>query len=107
MAELRVQTEVSRLLAHRVAWMQSRDLVPNYEASMAKMFGSDVGQRVAQEGANLDGMYGQLASDEPIAPLDGALSFRYLDSLRLTIGQGTGEIQRNVIATRGLGLPRG
>jgi alkylation response protein AidB-like acyl-CoA dehydrogenase len=107
MAELRIQTEVSRLLAHRVAWMQSQDLVPNYEASMAKMFGSDVGQRVAQEGANLDGMYGQLAPGEPSAPLDGALAFRYLDSLRLTIGQGTGEIQRNVIATRGLGLPRG
>jgi alkylation response protein AidB-like acyl-CoA dehydrogenase len=107
MAELRVQTEISRLLAHRVAWMQSKDLVPNYEASMAKMFGSDVGQSVAQFGANLDGMNGQLASDEPSAPLDGALSFRYLDSVRLTIGQGTGEIQRNVIATRGLGLPRG
>ncbi|MGE3076087.1 MAG: acyl-CoA dehydrogenase family protein [Dehalococcoidia bacterium] len=107
LAEMRVQTEVSRLLAHRVAWMQSQGLVPNYEASMAKMFGSDVGQSVARLGANLDGMHGQLAPDEPGAPLDGALSFRYLDSVRLTIGQGTGEIQRNVIATRGLGLPRG
>ncbi len=60
MAELRVETEISRLLAHRVAWMQSQDLVPNYEASMAKMFGSDVGQSVARLGANIDGMHGQL-----------------------------------------------
>ena len=74
---------------------------------MAKMFGSDIGQRVALAGVNAAQMYGQLASDEPAAPLDGAISNRYLDSIRLTIGQGTGEIQRNVIATRGLGLPRG
>ncbi len=106
-AELRIQVEVCRLLAYRVAWMQGNGLVPNREASMAKMFGSDIGQRVAWAGVNAAKLYGQLASDEHSAPLDGALTFRYLDSIRLTIGQGTGEIHRNVIATRGLGLPRG
>ena len=106
-SELRIATEVSRLLAYRVAWMQGRGLVPNHEASMAKMYGSDVGQWVAQLGANIAGLGGQLYRDEPHAPLGGMPAFRYLDSMRLTIGQGTGEIQRNIIATRGLGLPRG
>jgi alkylation response protein AidB-like acyl-CoA dehydrogenase len=106
-AELRIQVEISRLLAYRVAWMQGNNLVPNHEASMAKLFSSDVGQRAAWAGANASKMYGQLGSDEPAAPFDGALTHRYLDSIRLTIGRGTGEIQRNVVATRGLGLPRG
>ena len=106
-AELRVAVEVSRLLAYRVAWMQSRSLVPNHEASMAKMYSSDVGQWVAQLVCNAAGLEGQLRPEEPRAPKGGAPVFRYMDAVRLTIGQGTGEIQRNVIATRGLGLPRG
>jgi len=106
-AELRVAVEVARLLAYRVAWMQAHSLVPNHEASIAKMLASDVGQAVAQLVVNAAGLAGQLTPDEPRAPLNGALAFRYTDSVRLTIGQGTGEIQRNVIDTRELGLPRG
>ncbi|MCK9486070.1 MAG: acyl-CoA dehydrogenase family protein [Dehalococcoidia bacterium] len=106
-AELRVAVEVSRLLSYRVAWMQSRALVPNHEASMTKMYASDVGQWVAQLVVNAAGLAGNLRPEEPRAPQGGAPAMRYMDSVRLTIGQGTGEIQRNVIATRGLGLPRG
>jgi alkylation response protein AidB-like acyl-CoA dehydrogenase len=107
LADLRIAVEVGRLLAYRVAWMQGRGLVPNYEASMAKMYNSDVGQMVANAAINLVGPAGQLRPGSPAAELDGGPAFRYLDAVRLTIGQGTGEIQRNVIATRGLGLPRG
>ncbi len=99
LADLRVAVEVGRLLAYRVAWMQGRGLAPNYEASMAKMYNSDLGQRVANVAVNVCGLPGQVRS--------AAAAFRYMDSVRLTIGQGTGEIQRNIIATRGLGLARG
>ena len=106
LVSLRVEVEVGRWLARRVAWLQTRGMVPNAEASMSKGFNSEVGQRVSEFGANVFGLAGQLLEGGRAA-VGGAAAFRYLDARRLTVGQGTAEIQRNVIATRGLGLPRG
>jgi alkylation response protein AidB-like acyl-CoA dehydrogenase len=106
MADLLVELEVGQWMARRVAYMQGKGLVPNYEASMSKTFNSELGQRVADFGVNLFGMAGQLSAS-PRSAAGGEIAFRYLDSRRLTIGQGTSEINRNIIATRGLGLPRG
>lgn len=105
MAGLYIEVEAGQWMARRVAHMQSKGLVPNHEASMSKTFNSELGQRVADFGANVFGLAGQLTEGEH-ASASGAVAFRYLDSRRLTIGQGTSEINRNIIATRGLGLPR-
>ena len=105
LADLRVEVEVGRWLARRVAWLQTKGLVPNAEASMSKGYNSEVGQRVSEFGANLFGLAGQVREGDAAA-LGGMAAFRYLDARRLTVGQGTAEIQRNIIATRGLGLPR-
>jgi 3-oxocholest-4-en-26-oyl-CoA dehydrogenase alpha subunit len=105
-ASLRVEVEVGRWLARRVAWLQTNGIVPNAEASMSKGYNSEVGQRVSEFGANAFGLSSQLLEGAGAA-LGGSAAFRYLDARRLTVGQGTAEIQRNVIATRGLGLPRG
>lgn len=50
---------------------------------------------------------GQLRPGSPLAPLDGALEDTYVWGAAAGIRGGTNEIQRNIIATRGLGLPRG
>jgi 3-oxocholest-4-en-26-oyl-CoA dehydrogenase alpha subunit len=105
LADLRVSLEAGRWMARRVAYLQGRGLVPNYEASMSKTFNSELGQRIADFGVRSAGMAGQVLGGEGAA--EGMIGFRYLDARRLTIGQGTSEINRNVIATRGLGLPRG
>ena len=105
MADLRIEVEVGQWIARRVAWMQGRGLVPNYESSMSKTYNSEVGQRLAEFGVSLLGLPGQLR--EPEREPGQTIAFRYLDARRLTVGQGTSEINRNVIATRGLGLPRG
>jgi len=105
LADLFIAVEAGQWMARRVAYLQGKGLVPNYEASMSKTFNSELGQRVADFGVNVLGLPGQLRGSR-YAPAEGVPAFRYLDARRLTIGQGTSEINRNIIATRGLGLPR-
>jgi len=101
-----VETEVSRRLSYKVAWMQSQEMVPNAEASMSKMYGTELTQRVARTGMEILGMSGQLSAGSKWAPLRGHIQRSYLMSVSATIAAGTSEIQRNIIAQRGLGLPR-
>ncbi len=107
LAELQIEAEVGRWLAYRVAWMQGQGLIPNYESSMSKVYGTELNQRVAAAGINLLGLYGGLRPGSAYAPLRGDLEDMYLSTVSYTIAAGTSEIQRNIIATRGLGLPRG
>jgi alkylation response protein AidB-like acyl-CoA dehydrogenase len=107
LAELKIEFDLGRMLAYRVAWMQSRKLIPNYEASMSKLFGSEVQQRLANFALNTLGLHGQLAHGSRSVLFDGRIEQYYLSTVSVTIAAGTSEVQRNIIATRGLGLPRG
>lgn len=105
-AELQCQVEVGRLLSWRVVSMQQAGKIPNKEASAAKLWHSEVAQRVAALGMLLGGPFGGLTGRSARAPLEGEIGFSSLNTVLLTIAAGTSEIQRNVIAARGLGLPR-
>ena len=107
LAESAVEIAISRLLGYRVAWMQSKSLVPNYEASMGKAFGSELSQRNACRGINVLGLAGQLRPQSDHTVMNGLFCQLYMSTVSATIAAGTSEIQRNIIATRGLGLPRG
>ncbi|MGB6838082.1 MAG: acyl-CoA dehydrogenase family protein [Dehalococcoidia bacterium] len=107
LAELKLEFEVGRLLCHRVAWMQSRGLIPNYEASVSKLYGTELQQRLSQAIINMLGPGGGLSPGSPWAPLGGSIERYYLAATSYTIAAGTSEIQRNIVAMRGLGLPRG
>lgn len=108
LAERAVEAQVARLLSQQVISLQRRGLIPNKEASVAKLYTSELDQRLLATGMRLVGMYGQLpARGDPHAPLGGRMARGYLAASASTIGGGTSEIQRNIIATRGLGLPRG
>lgn len=106
LAELAIEVEVARLLAYRNAWMQSRHMQDTYQASQAKLFASEIEKRVANVGIQFLGLYGQLMPGSPWAHLDGWLPVWYVGSLPRSISGGTSEIQRMVMAQRGLGLPR-
>ena len=105
LADRAVEVSVGTFLAYRVATMQAQGLVPNHEASASKLFGSELGQRVSLTGMHLLGALGQLRGNSLHQVADQASS--YLQSASATIAAGTSEIQRNIIATRGLGMPRG
>jgi alkylation response protein AidB-like acyl-CoA dehydrogenase len=106
LAELTIETEVAQLLSHRVVWMASLGQLPNYEASVAKTFTTELQQRIANFGMHLLGLYGQLAEGSKWAVLEARIQYEYLWTVGVTIYAGSNEIQRNIIATRGLGLPR-
>jgi len=106
LAELAIECEVGRMLAYRLVWMQAQGLIPNYEASMIKLFASEALQGFAHVGTQIMGLYGQLEIGSKWALLNGRIEHAYLSSVGMTIAAGTSEIMRLIIATRGLGLPR-
>ncbi|HZU75800.1 MAG TPA: acyl-CoA dehydrogenase family protein [Dehalococcoidia bacterium] len=107
LAELVIENNVAKYLGYRIGDMQSKGLHPNYEASVIKVFQSELGQRIYRFGVNALGLSGQLIPEQAGAPFHGEMPEGYLTSVPATIYSGSNEIQRNIIATRGLGLPRG
>jgi alkylation response protein AidB-like acyl-CoA dehydrogenase len=106
LADYAIQCEIGRLMCYNIAWMEDRGLIPGHEASAAKNYCSELGQRMSNAALGIMGMYGQLAAG-PAAPLRGMAHTAYLFGVGDTLGGGTSEVNRTIIATRGLGLPRG
>jgi alkylation response protein AidB-like acyl-CoA dehydrogenase len=107
LAQLAIEGEIARLLAYRVAWLQTNGYPVEYEASMSRVFGSEYQQRVARIGMQILGLYGQVEKDSKWSKIFGKIEEDYLCSIGATLATGTSEIQRNIIALRGLHLPRG
>ncbi|NNL66531.1 MAG: acyl-CoA dehydrogenase [Myxococcales bacterium] len=97
--------EVSRMLQRRVIAAALRDGVPTVESSQYKLFMNEAGQRVADAALDLLGPAGQLKPGAADAPLGGRFERSYRYTVVDTIGGGASEIQKNIIARRGLGLP--
>ncbi len=107
-ADRYIECDVARNFGMRIVSMQSSGVVPNHEASTGKMFGTETHQRVMRTGTKTLGLYGNVwGKDSPYAPMRSQFTHGYVRSIPSTIAGGSSEIQRNIIATRGLGLPRG
>ena len=107
LADRYMECEVARLMAYNVAYMQEQGLVPTKEASMSKVFGSEAVQHASAAALEILGLYGGLGREEKWAPLRGRVQEIWMGAFAGTIAAGTSEIQRNIIAGRGLSLPRG
>ena len=106
LADAAIENRVARDVALNVAWMTSNGLKPDYQASVAKVFNTEAFKRLAVSAMTIVGLYGQFEHEPRYAPLMGRVNGIYYTSVGMTIAGGASEIQRNVIATRGLGLPR-
>jgi alkylation response protein AidB-like acyl-CoA dehydrogenase len=107
LADRFIEAEVAHMLSLRVLSMQDRQLVPNHEASVVKVYSTELNQRTARTAIKLLGLHGQLGHGSVAAPAEGQWLHQYLRTVANSIEGGSSEIQRNIIATRGLGLPRG
>jgi len=102
-----IESEVMFNFSFRIASMQAAGSIPNYEASTSKIYNSELHQRVSNTGMKAFGLYANIWDrDDEHTPLDARFTQDYVHSVVFSIFGGSNEIQRNIIATRGLGLPR-
>ncbi len=106
LAEIAIEADVARLLSYRVAWLEDNGIDATYQASISKIFSTELIQRASSTGMQLLGLYSQLKEGSPRVPMLGRIPLRYFSTIGWTLAAGTTEIQKNVIALRGLGLPR-
>jgi len=99
------ELQVARMLQRRVISEALKDRVPTVESSQYKLYMNELGQRVARAALDSMGAAGQLKPGNREAPLDGRFERSYRYTVVDTVGGGTSEIQKNIIARRGLGLP--
>jgi len=90
LAEMATRLDAATLLVYRAAWMKDRGMKTTVESSMAKLFASEIGVYVADRALQIFGGYGYV-KDFPVEKF-------YRDMKLCTIGEGTSEIQRLVIA---------
>ena len=106
LAEIAVKIEIGYLFFWKTAAMLDKGGVPSVEASTLKLTATELSRNLADAAMEILGPYGLLEEESRWTPIRGMAPRGYLDCVSATIGAGTSEIQRNIIATRGLGLPR-
>jgi alkylation response protein AidB-like acyl-CoA dehydrogenase len=90
LADMATEIESARLLTYRAGWMKDGNLRVTRESAMAKLFASEIAVRVCNEAVQIHGGYGFI-KDYPVEKF-------YRDVKLMTIGEGTSEIQKLVIA---------
>ena len=106
LAERHLEFEIGRWLCYRVAQMQSEGKVPNSEASVSKIFGTELQRQMGITGLRVIGLPGTIEPGSTYAPLRGQVERWAMAAPSYTVAGGTSEVNRNIVATRGLGLPR-
>jgi alkylation response protein AidB-like acyl-CoA dehydrogenase len=105
LAEAACEIEAGRTLAYHIADLQNRGEMALFDASSIKVFSGELFERLAALGIDILGPYGQVKTSK-WAPSYGFWEAAFQTTFVLTISMGTNEIQKNIIAWYGLGMPR-
>ena len=106
-AQAQIEAHVFRLIGLRSLTSAQQGHAPGPEASMTKLYWSEMDKRIQETAVGVQGPYGALAPDSPFAIEEGRWQYGWMWAQAETIYAGSSEIQRNIIAERVLGLPRG
>ncbi len=104
--EMAARTEIARQLLVRCVKLTDAGEVPVYEAAMSKVFSTELMEQFAEQALDILGTASTLEAGQTAALTDGRIEYLLRRSIMMVIGGGTSEIQRNIIAQRGLKLPR-
>lgn len=105
LARLYTEAEVLRLIRLRTVSAAIRGTAPGPEASVRKILADEHGQSLMAFMKDLAGAGGMCVDGRPLGADPGMWHYGWLFSQALTIGGGTGDVQRNIIGERALGLP--
>ncbi len=106
-AQAQIEAHVFRLIGLRNLTSAQQGHAPGPEASLTKLYWSEMDKRIQETAVGVEGLYGALAPGSPYAIEDGRWQYGWMWAQAETIYAGSSEIQRNIIAERVLGLPRG
>src|SRR5712692_7533805 len=106
LAELAIRVETMKLEAYRQLTDTLRKRPPGISASLNKLVTTELNHDIARAALDILGSYGPLHKRDPRARDGGVWPTEFMYSLGLIIGGGTSQIQKNIIAERGLGMPR-
>ncbi len=106
-AQAQIEAHVFRLIGLRNLTKAQHGHAPGPEASVTKLYWSEMDKRLQEAAIGVEGMYGALAPESTLAIEDGRWQYGWMWAQAETIYAGSSEIQRNIIAERVLGLPRG
>ena len=106
LAAMRINNEVAKLLAYRTSFVAASGKLPGVEGSMHKLFYAESMTADSAELVDMLGAEGVLQRGDDEAPADGWIEHLFRHAAVTTIYGGTSEMQRSIIAERGLGLPR-
>jgi alkylation response protein AidB-like acyl-CoA dehydrogenase len=107
LAQLHIEMEALRYTGYRVLTRQMRGTALGPEAAIGKLAASEFRRRIMDTALALQGPYAAIGRGNPQALDRGRWQGLYLDARAYTIGGGTSEIMRNIVAERALGLPKG